>query len=75
METETPDREDDPQIHETPTEADETPDGGDAPTEPQPDADPDRGGESPAQGDDGEAATQSRVRALGERFDTLSSPR
>jgi hypothetical protein len=48
MESNPPDREDDPHIPETPTEADETPDEGDAPTTPSPDPDPDRREESPA---------------------------
>jgi hypothetical protein len=41
-------REDDTHIPESPTEADETPDEGDAPTTPSPDPDPDRSKESPA---------------------------
>ena len=48
MQTETPDREADPHIPESPTEADETPDEDEAPTTPSPDPDPDRTEESPA---------------------------
>jgi hypothetical protein len=48
VETETPEREEDTHIPETPHEADQTPDTDDAPTTPSPDPDPDRSEESPA---------------------------
>jgi hypothetical protein len=48
METETPQPADDPHTQGTEEEADETPDAGEDPGTPSPDADPDRDEESPA---------------------------
>ena len=59
MNTETEEREQDTHIPDSPTEADETPDGDEGPTTPSPDPDPDRAQESPANDPEESPATQS----------------